>query len=68
MQIYLGFKCNNDLLSDSFIVEEWKFLKKEEVLQLPFAEPLWNKLSRRIEDRVIEVYFFLRKKLCLIIF
>ncbi|KAG6426410.1 hypothetical protein SASPL_110633 [Salvia splendens] len=40
----------------SFLVEEWKFLQKEEVLpELPIAENIWNRLSRRIEEKVIEV-------------
>ncbi|KAL1550874.1 Ulp1 peptidase [Salvia divinorum] len=40
----------------SFLVEEWKFLQKEEVLpELPIAENIWNRLSRRIEEQVIEV-------------
>ncbi|XP_042057538.1 ubiquitin-like-specific protease 1D isoform X2 [Salvia splendens] len=53
----LGLHCSKSIFSNvkSFLVEEWKFLKKEEVLQLPFAEHIWNRLSRRIDDRVIEV-------------
>ncbi|XP_047962295.1 ubiquitin-like-specific protease 1D isoform X2 [Salvia hispanica] len=40
----------------SFLVEEWKLLQKEEVLpELPIAENIWNRLSRRIEQKVIEV-------------
>ncbi|XP_042048978.1 ubiquitin-like-specific protease 1D isoform X2 [Salvia splendens] len=40
----------------SFLVEEWKFLQKEEVLpELPIAENIWNRLSRRIVEKVIEV-------------
>ncbi|KAL6547285.1 hypothetical protein OROMI_023006 [Orobanche minor] len=40
----------------SFIVEEWKFLRQEELLpELPIPDNVWDKLSRRIDEKVIEV-------------
>lgn len=39
-----------------FLIEEWKFLSKEEVLPLlPISDKIWKNLSRRIDEKVIEV-------------
>ncbi|XP_051121988.1 ubiquitin-like-specific protease 1D isoform X2 [Andrographis paniculata] len=39
-----------------FLIEEWKFLREEEKLpEPPIAANIWNKLSRRIEEKVVQV-------------
>lgn len=45
----------------SFLIEEWKFLRQgESKSQCLIADKIWRKLSRRIDEKIIEVlpYFF----------
>ncbi|KAL6571816.1 hypothetical protein OROHE_002685 [Orobanche hederae] len=54
----LGLHFSKSIFSDvkSFLVEEWKFLRQEELLpELPIPDNVWDKLSRRIDEKVIEV-------------
>ncbi|XP_057774587.1 ubiquitin-like-specific protease 1D isoform X3 [Salvia miltiorrhiza] len=54
----LRLHCSKSIFGNvkSFLKEEWEFLKQEEVLpELPISENIWNRLSRRIEEKVIEV-------------
>ncbi|KAI3467515.1 hypothetical protein Pfo_024178 [Paulownia fortunei] len=54
----LGLHISKSIFNDvrSFLIEEWKFLRQEEVLpELPIADNIWDKLSRRIDEKVIEV-------------
>ncbi|EYU31270.1 hypothetical protein MIMGU_mgv1a025023mg, partial [Erythranthe guttata] len=54
----LGMHISKSIFSDvrSFIIEEWNFLKREEVLpELPIADNIWNKLSRRIDEKIVQV-------------
>ncbi|CAI9775389.1 unnamed protein product [Fraxinus pennsylvanica] len=40
----------------SFLIEEWKFLRQgESKSQLLIADKIWQKLSRRIDEKIIEV-------------
>ncbi|KAL0336154.1 UNVERIFIED_CONTAM: Ubiquitin-like-specific protease 1D [Sesamum radiatum] len=54
----LGLHTSKLIFNDvkSFLIEEWKFLRKEDVVhELPIADNIWDKLSRRIDEKVIEV-------------
>ncbi|KAH6770776.1 hypothetical protein C2S52_015579 [Perilla frutescens var. hirtella] len=54
----LGLHSSRSIFSNvkSFLIEEWKFLRKEEVLpKPPIAMNIWNRLSRKIDEKVIEV-------------
>ncbi|KAG8366143.1 hypothetical protein BUALT_Bualt17G0045300 [Buddleja alternifolia] len=43
-------------IHENFLIEEWKFLRQEDVLpELPIADNIWERLSRRIDEKVIEV-------------
>ncbi|CAA0814142.1 Ubiquitin-like-specific protease 1D [Striga hermonthica] len=53
----LGLHFSKSIMQDvkSFLIEEWKFLRQEEVLpEFPIPDNIWGKLSRRIYDKVIE--------------
>ncbi|KAL7133073.1 hypothetical protein ABFS83_12G116500 [Erythranthe nasuta] len=54
----LGMHISKSIFSDvrSFIIEEWNFLRREEVLpELPIADNIWNRLSRRIDEKIVQV-------------
>ncbi|GFQ05929.1 ubiquitin-like-specific protease 1d [Phtheirospermum japonicum] len=54
----LGLHNSKSIFHDvkSFLIEEWKFLRQEDVLpELPIPDNIWDKLSRRIDEKVIEV-------------
>ncbi|GER32248.1 sentrin/sumo-specific protease [Striga asiatica] len=54
----LGLHFSKSIMQDvkSFLIEEWKFLRQENVLpEFPIPDNIWDKLSRRIYDKVIEV-------------
>ncbi|KAK4429845.1 Ubiquitin-like-specific protease 1D [Sesamum alatum] len=54
----LGLHSSKLIFNDvkSFLIEEWKFLRKEDLVpELPIADNIWDKLSRRIDEKVIEV-------------
>ncbi|XP_020551435.1 ubiquitin-like-specific protease 1D isoform X3 [Sesamum indicum] len=54
----LGLHTSKLIFNDvkSFLIEEWKFLRKEDVVhELHIPDNIWDKLSRRIDEKVIEV-------------
>ncbi|KAL3631031.1 hypothetical protein CASFOL_024015 [Castilleja foliolosa] len=54
----LGLHNSNSICRDvkRFLIEEWKFLRQEDVLpELPIPDNIWDKLSQRIDEKVIEV-------------
>ncbi|KAL3654070.1 hypothetical protein CASFOL_003751 [Castilleja foliolosa] len=54
----LGLHNSKSICRDvkSFLIEEWRFLRKEDVLpELPIPDNIWDKLSQNIDEKVIEV-------------
>nr|XP_027096831.1 ubiquitin-like-specific protease 1D isoform X3 [Coffea arabica] len=54
----LGLHSSRSIFSNikSFLIEEWKFLRKREVpLDLPIADTVWENLSNRIDERIVQV-------------
>ncbi|KZV24753.1 ubiquitin-like-specific protease 1D [Dorcoceras hygrometricum] len=54
----LGMHASSTIFEDvkSFLIGEWKFLSQERVPpEIPIADKVWQKLSRRIVEKVIEV-------------
>ncbi|MCD7457508.1 hypothetical protein HAX54_035234 [Datura stramonium] len=53
----LGLHCSSSLFGTikKFLIEEWKFLRQEEVADLPIADKIWENLPRRIDDIIIPV-------------
>lgn len=66
--LFYGFMVGTNFIC-RFLIEEWKFLKESKLPPaFPIADNIWENLSRRIVEKVMEVqalFFCLKKKLCI---
>ncbi|XP_073059285.1 ubiquitin-like-specific protease 1D isoform X1 [Primulina eburnea] len=54
----LGMHASSNIFEDvkSFLIGEWKFFSRERMPpEIPIADKIWKKLSRKIVEKVIEV-------------